>query len=285
MILAFSLEYILEEIYKMHHWLNNEININTTNSKFEEIYNNIKVIIPIMIKSGVDPLKENFKSEDVWFSLLEAGSFVRIYQTFKTFKSSDIPRKALKDSISGPLIPYKENAITSHARNILFELELASVLHTYGHNVTGFDDVQLSYAGKNVRIECKKPFSEKSIGKNLLKAQDQIRKKHVLDSYNFIAFSIDKIINTEKRILFADTYDIAFDTVGELAIEFSKKYEKLWRNIDNISIICVVIYTRFFYKIKEDNAYGLGNFVYLYNREISRNSSLFVKMISDHMLD
>ena len=74
--------------------------------------------------------------------------------------------------LAGPLLPNDEDKNSNEARNTLFELNVAARLRRAGFIASpGIDaDVECEFDGRKLFVECKRPFRERNVAKQIRKA-------------------------------------------------------------------------------------------------------------------
>jgi hypothetical protein len=245
--MAFNFERIKFE--KQFEYLDNTqewlkiIGINTTNTRFEKIYNLNKIIIEHYNNNLLNKLLEQYDKLELSLALVDASSFINIYEAFKDEKRLIHPK--LRKILEGPYYSWDEDPSKgdNENRNILFELETAAFFKKAGVEIIGFDDVDFSFEGTVFNCQCKRLFSKKNINKNISKSGEQFTKRMESQANikGILCFSIDKVIGKEKFVFKMKTLD-GIKTLEKHVIEFSSKYRYLWKNFLNISILAVFIF-------------------------------------------
>lgn len=245
--MAFNFERIRFE--KQFEYLDNTkewlkiIGINTANTRFEKIYNLNKLIVEHHNNNSVNQLVEQYDKLELSLALVDASSFINIYEAFKDEKSKVHPK--LKKILEGPYYSWEEDPLKgdNENRNILFELETAAFFKKAGVEIIGFDDVDFSFEGTIFNVQCKRIFSEKKINKNISKSANQFTKKMESQANikGIMCFSVDKLIGKEQFVFKVKTLDEIKD-LDKHIIEFSSKYKYLWNGFLNINILAVFIF-------------------------------------------
>ena len=148
----------------------------------------------------------------------------------------------LKDLLDGDLDFH--NLVCSKAKNLLFELELASKLSGTDTEINLLEpDIRMKTNGRQIAIACKKIMSVKNLNKIIQGASRQIERQNL--DYGIIALNIDYIIPT-NHIIKADNYEdalkilrVKIDTFivshKQLLVENSSK-----NRIIGVLIICTI---------------------------------------------
>jgi hypothetical protein len=245
--MAFNFERItfekqFEQIDNTKKWLR-KIGTKTNNTRFEKIYNYNKKIVEHYKNNTIHQIIEEYDNIELSIALLDASSFIRIYQAFKDDKNHIYPRLKLKRILEGPYSSWEEDPLKgdNENRNILFELETAAFFKKAGIEIIGFDDVDFNFEGMGFNIQCKRIFSLKRIETNISESANQFtnRAKSQENIKGIICLSIDKLLNKEKFTLKVKALDEIKHQLEQLVIEFTNKYERLWNKFLNINILAV----------------------------------------------
>lgn len=153
------------------------------------------------VKDAQNPLDE----ETLW-SFVEATELAEA--------SSALPKlewRLLKEKfrrvLNGPLSPQIETAETNLARNTMFELHLAGFLNHKGiaADIRDNPDISCAVAGRNIFIQCKRPFNRRNIQSNIKNALKQLSRD--LDQASdarargVVAISLTHAINPSEMCL------------------------------------------------------------------------------------
>ena len=101
----------------------------------------------------------------------------------------------IERALRGPADLFLEDAGNSVGRNFMFELLMAGRLAATGF-IPSFDkgpDVQFEFAGLQVAIQCKRPFSTSGLEQNIRKALHQLEEAKT--DLRLIAISVSRILN------------------------------------------------------------------------------------------
>lgn len=106
-------------------------------------------------------------------------SFITIFEQLCKLKRNQLHLKPIKESLNGPLLPHDEgkDGGSIHARNFLFEIELAARLQARGVSIISFDDIEFDFEGTIVNVQCKRLHSSTRVQDNLDKVCEQIAKR------------------------------------------------------------------------------------------------------------
>lgn len=234
-----------EYLDKTKQWLKN-IGINTSNTRFENIYNLINKIVEYSSKNILNELIEQHDKLELSLALVDAISFIKIYKAFKNEKNHIYPRQKLKKILEGPYYSWEEDPMKgdNENRNILFELETAAFFKKAGVEIIGFDDNDFYFEGKIFNVQCKRIFSEKKFQDNLDEAVVQFNRKWGAqpDLKGIICISIDKLIGLEEFVIKIKNMDQIKGTFHKDVISFGKKYRNKFNKIVNINMLAVFLF-------------------------------------------
>jgi hypothetical protein len=99
------------------------------------------------------------------------------------------------------------NANANHGRNIAFQLRLAADLSRAGAaaDLDHEADICFNADGAHVYLECKRPFSENSVRRNVLDARSQLRRRFKQDEHpsavGIVAISLSLVLHHGQRML------------------------------------------------------------------------------------
>jgi hypothetical protein len=147
----------------------------------------------------------------------EADRLKSIVSITETAELADIlpflrwaPQEAVADKLvhvlGGPLLPIDEGLNSNQARNLLFELNLASKLWKAGFapELGEHPDLIIEVSSKRLLIQCKRPFSLKGAHRALGAAKGQLIRdlhKAPTGSRGIIALSLTRLLNQGNQIL------------------------------------------------------------------------------------
>ena len=117
----------IAHLEKTAQWLNS-LGVSTSSTRFEELVSLYRAIVTSLQENTVENLIDKHGNLVLWQALSDADSFIRVHKAFGEEKSHLLPRKNLQAMLNGPILPWDEAPSTGNiaARNILFELEMAS---------------------------------------------------------------------------------------------------------------------------------------------------------------
>lgn len=136
------------------------------------------------------------------------------------------------------------------ARNFEFELKVIAKYFKLGFELdltTNADLIVKDQNGSQLLIECKRLTSNKKLGKRINEAAKQLHKKYQyclqpMATRGLIFLDISNLVNTEFKIIRAETYHEAERFLGGKVDEFANKNYELWNSITDLRTWGVVLY-------------------------------------------
>src|SRR5262249_2661894 len=133
-----------------------------------------------------------------------------------------VTRLMLK-ALTGPLHPIQETLTSNIARNTVFELTLGTRLRRAGAKVTmgRQADLLIEHEGARLYVECKRPFYEHNIRRNIEKARGQLRRRFKTEPLHspvggLVAISVSKAVNAGSNMYVVDKADDLNGLVNDL---------------------------------------------------------------------
>lgn len=108
----------------------------------------------------------------------------------------------LKAMLAGPEFPSEEDQASNQARNIQFELSLATLLSATGISVTlGEPDLRCTVGGLSIFVACKRLFSVQNLNKRINEATVQLRREltQLPNAFGVIAISLSRVLAVTDR--------------------------------------------------------------------------------------
>jgi hypothetical protein len=214
-----TLGQIIVDVLEAREWFE-EIGISTSGTRLEEIDRYLHELL-----NPTDPRANPFSSDpngpDAYHALSDAAGFGRIALQFKSISSSTLPRRALKDALTGSFKLSAEPAgATEDGRNKFVELEFAAYCLESGVSVIGFDDVRLNFQGYRYIVECKRPLHPGTLEQNVSKAYGQLRSRLGENDRGIIAVALDKAFGLDGVFQEANT----LEDFSNIAVSVAKKF-------------------------------------------------------------
>lgn len=217
----------------------NRIRVHTSNvRKLEEAREN----------STLDLLTKKHGNVQLMWSLVEAYEFKDIYTVLHNYALSSLGDK-LKVALKGPADPTKETPSSSSnlGRNAMFELNLASRLLV--GKVPVFletnPDILCKIAQRNIYIQCKRPFYEKNIPRNISAASRQLTRdlnnSGDKNARGIIAISVSHALNPGDKLFTAKT-EHGMKRLADDIQALADTYSKSWKYIVDTRIIGILFH-------------------------------------------
>lgn len=248
---------ILADVGSARAWFDQQ-GIDTAGSRLEEI----EGVLTELVRDRASLSCTDYVAKWDWasgsrayFALTEGNSFGKIAKQLSALKSHLLPRDSLRRSIGGPLIAAEETPANTEARNFFLELDVAASLLERGFEVSGFDDVRFTFAGRPFIIQCKRPFSQASIVQNLKNALVQLQKRLPPDCLKsgIIAIAADKVIALDRdRPIPMQTRELEA-YVRHIATTFHEGFLEPSGVLGDRVVFGVLLVTRFLYHDVENN--------------------------------
>jgi hypothetical protein len=191
-------------------------------SRFEKHRAWVAELIAELKTGGQEAARAAFHRDPVRsFTALTEGSELAGILPFLLSVSPEMIKRKLRDVLKGPPLATAETANTNQARNVLFELNVASKLWRGGFapELGEQPDVGCWVDGRAVYVECKRPFSENGARQAYTDALAQIDiglKSAPAGARGVVALSVTRLLNTGEQIFVHGANADLEDRLGEL---------------------------------------------------------------------
>lgn len=219
-------------------------------------------------KDSVNKLIEKNKAK-YYFSLfyvLEISNIVKALENTKL--DSRIVKQKLIDLAKGTYLLSEESSNNTKARDTTFELSLFSFLHSKGLDISLEDpnpDLKLASKRFVYNIECKRPFSEKSLEEHIEKAVKQLEKTKGENVIPTIALSLEQILfgNDEGIDFILDSKDgkSALSRLDAILQSFLEENNKLLGKVCSDKPLLVLYYVSCLTGLKAESIMANATFV------------------------
>jgi hypothetical protein len=178
-------------------------------SRFVEYRERLQRFVDLRAQpNGIDELLKNDSDTDrmiAGISQVEGLELANLV-LFLEKCDPDVLRPKLREVLGGPVVPKDEDQASNQARNFMFELALAWTLERAGLRPTLGErpDLQCEVEGKRLLIECKRPFSGRTVTKRIGEANGTLLgalKKAPPGSRGIIAVSVSRVLNEGSMFL------------------------------------------------------------------------------------
>jgi hypothetical protein len=176
------------------------------------------------------------------FYVLEICKIIDALQNTKL--DENILKEKLTHLAKGTYLLSEENINNTQARDTTFELSLFSFLYARNLRVklgSPNPDLQLSTTSFTYNIECKRPYSMKSLEKNIKKALKQLRKTRNSASIPTMALSLEQVILGDDLILDSKDEQSALTFLDATLSQFAQNNLSMIRKICN-NEPCLILY-------------------------------------------
>ena len=197
---------MLAQICALESWLQSagQVARNTRLSKYK---NDISVLAD---PEKLQNLRDHFSEpelRELFFTFTEVHELHTIFSTLRA-QHIDILKARFLEVITGPASSTKEKPSNSsnRPRNLQFELLLMAHLANAGFKITDnpLSDIQTSYSGRSIFIECKRPQRQTGIHAAIKDGVSQLKKRLAGDTSQSIAvlgLSLSKVITEGDTML------------------------------------------------------------------------------------
>lgn len=207
-----------------------EIGISIEGSRLEGIRTYIETRLLRTDTPEARELESLTPRAETYYALSDGAAFGLVATQLSSLPSNLLPRRTLRDILSGPLVPKQETPASSDGRNKFVELELAAYLSSAGFDLKAFDDVTFEFEGAFYHVECKRPFREGRLEENIDKAYRQLRTKLAgPNDRGIIAVALDKILGLDRVVQEFPTYSAASEFAQAVAKWFRTRVERYQR--------------------------------------------------------
>lgn len=191
---------ILKSLSDFDQWLST-LGIPIRHGRFRRHLQNIRYLTRLADTGNTQRLTRDQEIEIGW-SLVEALEFQDVYPMIRNYSSKhpELVKQKMKDALKGRAIPNSESTSSNLGRNTIFELNLGTRLMVKNIPVKLGEnpDILCSINGRDIFIECKRPFWEKNIPVNVSRANFQLTRglnQAGTSSRGIIAISISRLLN------------------------------------------------------------------------------------------
>ena len=164
---AASFNAVLESLIKLDPWLES-LGIEPKSDRWHQAVQMVKKAKKQreIVEGGGPGVQINHYMD----GLFEALEIHEIVEAFHGDSSPALKAKLMR-ALCGPISPFDEQPKNSDARNTMFELSLAADWKNAGSEIeVGEPDIKLRAPAAVFQTECKRPFSENSVRKNIEEA-------------------------------------------------------------------------------------------------------------------
>lgn len=221
-----------------------DLRIKINDTRLDAIRNHVVFCLLNTATAEAKSFEKGIVTEKDYYALSDGAAFGLIARELSKLKPHILQKSTIKEILQGPLVPKDENINNSDGRNKFVELELAANLSSAGLKLLGFDDVAFEFEGVRYLCECKRPFKDSSLDRNIKKAYSQLTNK--LESSKdrgLIAIAVEKIFNLDQSFqtlsTASDASDFALSIAKELQ-EKASKYQTKWVDTRIVGVLAII---------------------------------------------
>ena len=224
-------------------WYTNQ-HIDITGKRLDAIRNHVVFCLMNTATVEAKSFEKGIVTEKDYYALSDGAAFGLIARELSKLKPHILQKSTIKEILQGPLVPKDENINNSDGRNKFVELELAANLSSAGLKLLGFDDVAFEFEGVRYLCECKRPFKDSSLDRNIKKAYSQLTNKlGSSKDRGLIAIAVEKIFNLDQSFqtlsVASGASDFALSIAKELQEKVSK-YQTEWLDTRIVGILAII---------------------------------------------
>jgi hypothetical protein len=224
-------------------WYTNQ-HIDITGKRLDAIRNHVVFCLMNTATVEAKSFEKGIVTEKDYYALSDGAAFGLIARELSKLKPHILQKSTIKGIMNGPLVPKDENINNSDGRNKFVELELAANLSSAGIKIIGFDDVAFEFEGVRYLCECKRPFKDSSLDRNIKKAYSQLTNKlGSSKDRGLIAIAVEKIFNLDQSFqtlsVASGASDFALSIAKELQEKVSK-YQTEWLDTRIVGILAII---------------------------------------------
>jgi hypothetical protein len=237
-------------------------------SRFRNYQTRIERLCEIIQKDPLAELPkeiaEELKDQNLEYvlSLTESMEFVDGIAFLKTCPA-EITRRKIAKVLAGPLLPNDEDENSNEARNTLFELNMAARLNKAGiSTLPGVDsDVECEINGRKLLIECKRPFRERNVAKQIRKAGKQLKTRltsTASGSRGIVAVSLSKTLNRGDKFLVYTEESRAKEALSRRLEGLAERVKNSWIRLGKDGVIGILFHVVTASLDRKNDRYNLG---------------------------
>jgi hypothetical protein len=221
-----------------------KIGISTTGTRLEAIRRYLDELLNPTTPEA-KPLGEDATEEDTYYALSDGAGFGLIAAEMAKLSPQIIRHHTLQDILKGPLAASREEPSTNNARNKYVELEFAAHCSSAGFKLLGLDDLKFEFEGHQYLVECKRPFREATLDRNIEEAYSQLRGKlgHASDR-GIVGVAVEKVFGLDRRRIHqvesaSSATAFAVSIAKELRSRIAK-YERMWIDSRVVGVLAII---------------------------------------------
>jgi hypothetical protein len=241
-----SYEDIIEQLKEVDSWLVAQ-GISGQHNRIHIHIANIRKLLDARADGTLRNLAEGIGQAQLMWSLVEALEFAEAYAALRDYDPGPL-RQKLQDALCGPVEPFAETSSTNLGRNTMFELSLAGRLRSKGiavHSLTN-PDILCEIGQASLYIQCKRPFAEAGISRNISSARRQLTRDLIVSGSSLarglVAISISRVLNPGDKLLVARTEGEVALSLADEAESLGQRHSHLWKRISDKRIVGILFH-------------------------------------------
>lgn len=238
---------ILKSLSEFDKWLST-LGIRIRHDRFHRHLQNIHYLAKLVDTGNTHKLSDDQKNKISW-SIVEATEFQDIYPVIRNYSSEhpELVKQKVKDALKGSSYPNSESTSSNIGRNTIFELNLATRLMAKNIPVrlNKNPDILCSINGRDIFIQCKRPFWEKNIPLNISRAKFQLTRdlnQAETSSRGIIAISISRLLNKGDMLFVGRDEAHMLERLTDDVESLGNKYKRTWSKIIDTRIIEILFH-------------------------------------------
>ena len=232
---------ILDKLKDLDSWLSG-LGLSNRADRIRLHISNIRKLQEAYQNGTLRKLTKDRGNVQLMWSLVEGIEFSDVYIALRNY-APDVLQNKLRDALKGPLDPSAEipSSSSNIGRNTMFELNLASRLHSKAVPVCfGINpDILCEIEQRRIYIQCKRPFLEQNIPRNISAAKRQLTRdlNNSSDKYarGVIAISVSRALNPGDK-LFVVKEEHMMRRLADDIQALAEMYSNSWKQIVKILI-------------------------------------------------
>lgn len=237
---------ICDELAAANEWLAS-LGIHERQDRFRQHLQGIERLEEARQSGTLDQSTQGEQGRLAMFSLTEAMELIAVHHAFNNDSPPGL-RRRLRDALQAPADPAQESPDSNHARNIMFELNMASRLqaHHIPLSLPENPDVLCKLLESPVYIQCKRPFRERTIPDNIDDARYQLTRD--LDradnasARGVIAISVSRVFNCGDQLFAGADEDVVKSRLGDEVQALGESVNGSWNAIVDARIIGILFH-------------------------------------------
>ncbi len=247
---------------------------------------NLAVLVEALENRTLDLFQTEANAErrrELMWSLVDSMEFTDSIAYLRAM-ACEIPHEVLRRALDGPTDLTFEDHNSNHARNAMFEIVIAGRLAKRGlvPRLGGEPDVVSRLEDRNILIQCKRVFSDRSLEDNLRAAGKQLKRDLTRSSdprdCGIVAISISRIFNEGDKLLVVSNEAALRQKLEEEVDVIRSRCTGCYRNINDPRIAGVLYHLSTPAYLKEIGLYMAAHSVTIHPIPYKADRALLKKL-------